>query len=180
MFFSGAHNRNRYTSVNEIVIFSIFSGIAILCNFVLMISWTPAALVFYQRFCCVNPTRNKDQPPLPNTEESLPNAAVVALASTGRLNCPSHLSTCNEPCCDNISCNCNDLSSTSNILNHSNNENPPLCCFKQLLFNCDISTYCCCCRHSCCHSWLTGRRKRYGVVSKEIIILFMYMYFGYF
>eukprot|EP00095_Tigriopus_kingsejongensis_P008223 maker-scaffold604_size126151-snap-gene-0.35 protein:Tk08223 transcript:maker-scaffold604_size126151-snap-gene-0.35-mRNA-1 annotation:"conserved hypothetical protein" len=42
--------------------FSIFAGLAILCNFLLMISWTPAALVFYQRYCqstcccCLVPT----------------------------------------------------------------------------------------------------------------------------
>jgi hypothetical protein len=36
-----------------------------------------------------------------------------------------------------------------------------LCCFQQVLPNCDISSCCCCFRHSCCYSWLTGRRKRY-------------------
>ena len=31
--------------------FSIFAGLAILCNFVLMLTWVPACLVFYQRYC---------------------------------------------------------------------------------------------------------------------------------
>ena len=30
---------------------SIFAGLAILCNLVLMVSWTPAALVFYTKHC---------------------------------------------------------------------------------------------------------------------------------
>ena len=121
-----------------------------------MISWTPAALVFYQRYCCINLLQKKHPAPLPNTEESLPNPAVVAIASTGRLNCPSHLSSCNKPCCDNISCKCNK---SCLIASPSKNTNTSLCCFQQVLSNCDISS--CCCIHSCCYSWLTGRRKRY-------------------
>jgi len=130
-----------------------------MCNFLLMVSWTPAALVFYQRFCCVNPLQSQREGPLPNTEESLPNAAVVAIASTGRLNCPSHLSSCNNQhssCCDKSNCKCDD----SNIVVPPS-ENNPLCCFQQVLPNCDITSCCCCFRHSCCYSWLTGRRKRY-------------------
>ena len=121
-----------------------------------MISWTPAALVFYQRFCCINPFLNSQhQGPLPNTEESLPNPAVVAIASTGRLNCPSHLSSCNnKSCCDKINCLCEESP------DHSSERSSLSCCFKQVLSNCDISSCCCCCMHSCCYSWLTGRRKR--------------------
>ena len=127
-----------------------------------MISWTPAALVFYQRFCCFNPLQNSShQGPLPNTEESLPNPAVVAIASTGRLNCPNHLSSCNNPCCDKINCICEASSDPPN--GEQQKGASLLCCFKQILSNCDISSCCCCCMHSCCYSWLTGRRKRYFI-----------------
>ena len=131
-----------------------------------MISWTPAALVFYQRFCCFNPLqKSSHQGPLPNTEESLPNPAVVAIASTGRLNCPNHLSSCNKPCCDKINCICEASSDPPN--GDQQKGASLLCCFKQILSNCDISSCCCCCMHSCCYSWLTGRRKRYFIFANE-------------
>ena len=134
-----------------------------------MISWTPAALVFYQRFCCFNPLQNTShQGPLPNTEESLPNPAVVAIASTGRLNCPNHLSSCNNPCCDKINCICEASSDPPN--GEQQKGASLLCCFKQILSNCDISSCCCCCMHSCCYSWLTGRRKRYFLLKWKIWI----------
>ena len=34
-----------------ILTFSVFAGLAILCNLALMVSWTPAALAFYTRNC---------------------------------------------------------------------------------------------------------------------------------
>ena len=146
---------------------SIFAGVSIICNFLLMITWTPAALVFYQRFCCFNPFQNP-QGPLPNTEESLPNPAVVAIASTGRLNCPDHLASCNKPCCDKINCICEASSDPSN--GEQQKGVSLLCCFKQVLSNCDISYCCCCCMHSCCYSWITGRRKRYDISYISIIM----------
>ena len=139
-----------------------------------MISWTPAALVFYQRFCCSNPFQTSPhQGPLPNTEESLPNPAVVAIASTGRLNCPNQLSSCNNPCCDKINCICE----SSDPPNGEQRKGVSLlCCFKQVLSNCDIrSCCCCCCRHSCCYSWLTGRRKRYFDFWKYFNCIFQYI-----
>jgi hypothetical protein len=33
------------------LIFSVFAGLAILCNFVMMLTWIPASLAFYQRYC---------------------------------------------------------------------------------------------------------------------------------
>ena len=139
-----------------------------------MISWTPAALVFYQRFCCFNPLqKSSHQGPLPNTEESLPNPAVVAIASTGRLNCPNHLSSCNKPCCDKINCICEASSDPPN--GDQQKGASLLCCFKQILSNCDISSCCCCCMHSCCYSWLTGRRKRYFIFANENYEFKIYM-----
>ncbi|TRY78598.1 hypothetical protein TCAL_06908 [Tigriopus californicus] len=50
------------SSITAIKCFSIFAGLAIMCNFLLMISWTPASLVVYQRYCqttcccCLIPT----------------------------------------------------------------------------------------------------------------------------
>lgn len=39
------------SSISAIKCFSIFAGLSILSNFVLMVTWMPACLVFYQRYC---------------------------------------------------------------------------------------------------------------------------------
>ena len=141
-----------------------------------MISWTPAALVFYQRFCCVNHFQKRSKrPPLPNTAESLPNAAVVAIAATGRVNCPSHLKdSCRKICCDSTICEHLPTSLTvaggrshsrtrgGGIVASEQQHSWGCCCLPRVLSstNCDIQCCFCCCMHSCCYSWLTGRQKR--------------------
>jgi len=42
------------SNVTAIRCFSVFAGSAIVCNFLLMVTWTPAALVFYQKFFATN------------------------------------------------------------------------------------------------------------------------------
>ena len=47
----GQHFIHDRFDTDSIVFFSIFAGLAILCNLLLMVSWTPAVLVFYAKSC---------------------------------------------------------------------------------------------------------------------------------
>ena len=39
------------SSITAIKCFSVFAGLAILCNLALMLTWIPASLAFHQRYC---------------------------------------------------------------------------------------------------------------------------------
>ena len=38
-------------NINDPIFFSLFAGMTILCNFILMLTWTPACLVIYHQYC---------------------------------------------------------------------------------------------------------------------------------
>ena len=68
--------------------YSVFAGLSILCNLLLMISWTPAALAFYARncegMCCGRGlATSRSTSPLPQQQQS--SASATPLSGGGPL-----------------------------------------------------------------------------------------------
>ncbi|XP_048733211.1 protein dispatched homolog 1-like isoform X2 [Ostrea edulis] len=57
---------NAFSSITSIKCFSIYAGTAVLCNFVLVVTWMPASIVIYEKWCNCEKLYNPELGPRKN------------------------------------------------------------------------------------------------------------------
>lgn len=86
------------SSITAIKCFSVFAGLAILCNFAMMVTWIPASLAFHERYCHASCCCCLVRPPPPPqngaseeaaTAESSADSIALSTLSTALLPPPS-------------------------------------------------------------------------------------------